>query len=193
MSSNNENLQNISVRSERSIDIQYGLFVVGILILIFQLFTIYKEYCNTCMSKQQQHQPPKNNMNTGVNFSPQLIDRPSPTEYLAPKKQRNGQFNEHDLEGFISKNSDDQAIYDPISMSLEKSVFDSHNSFVDDAYSSMTPSSAASVRDDRNDVNPRVGLRRVDYSGIILDGSARTISTETPDQMESENQSTYTL
>lgn len=74
--------------------------------------------------------------------------------------------------------------YDPARMSLEKSVFDSHREFVEDAYiSTQGANSTDSVRDDAQDINPRIGLRKIDYTNAFSESSARVVSSETPDQI----------
>jgi hypothetical protein len=74
--------------------------------------------------------------------------------------------------------------YDPARMSLEKSVFDSHREFTEDAYiSTQGANSTDSVRSDEQNINPRVGLRKVDYTSAFSESDARVVSSEAPDQI----------
>jgi hypothetical protein len=74
--------------------------------------------------------------------------------------------------------------YDPARMSLEPGVYTSHKNFVEDAYVSATGANATNViRDDTNEINPRWGLRRVDYNTVYSGDNARIVSSEFPDQM----------
>jgi hypothetical protein len=74
--------------------------------------------------------------------------------------------------------------YDPARMSLERSVFDSHRAFVNDSYvSTQGANSTDSVRTDEQNINPRVGLRKVDYTSAFSESDARVVSSETPDQI----------
>lgn len=83
-------------------------------------------------------------------------------------------------------NLDDEQIeaYDPARLSLEKSVFDSHREFIEDAYvSTQGANSTDSVRSDEQHVNPRVGLRKVDYTSVFSEADSRVVSSESPDQI----------
>ena len=76
--------------------------------------------------------------------------------------------------------------WDPAMMSLENSVFDSHREFVSDAYvSTQGPNNKDQVRDDTNDINPRVGLRNINYRDVYTLPDARVQSSEEPAQMMS--------
>lgn len=73
---------------------------------------------------------------------------------------------------------------DPASIGLEQSIIDSHKQFTDEAYFHAQGANATDViRDDTNDVNPQVGLRRIDYSGVFSGDDARVVSSEDPSQM----------
>lgn len=90
-------------------------------------------------------------------------------------------------------NKDDQG-WDPAAMSLEQSVFDSHREFVEDAYvSTQGANSTNTVRDDTNEVNKRWGLRRVDYTSVIIGDNARVIPSEYKVQVEQPNANTFVL
>lgn len=123
-----------------------------------------------------------------------------------------GKISEHNLENFLNYRSDQQyndfkggyvapeetemsdTQYDPARDSLEQSVFDSHSEFIEDAYvSTQGPNSTNSVRDDTNDINPRVGLRRIDYTSAYSQNDARTVSSEYPDQVMQANAGTFVL
>lgn len=66
---------------------------------------------------------------------------------------------------------------------LEKSVVESHNKFVDEIHHRTTGASAQSVLSGDVDVNPWVGLRRINYNAAFSQNDARTVSSESPDQM----------
>jgi hypothetical protein len=83
--------------------------------------------------------------------------------------------------------------YDPAGMSLEKSVFDSHREFVEDSYiSTQGANSTDSVRDDAQDINPRVGLRKIDYTSAFSESDARVVSSSAPDQL-AQTTGTYVI
>lgn len=158
------------------IDIQYGILIIGLIVLIFQLYIAYQNYSKSCVVDTTSH------------------FKPTPPIQKPVTKKRTGNLTEKDLEGFVSTPGAETTHYDPITMSLEKSVFDSHKQYADDAYiTSVGPSAAVSVRDDTNEINPRWGLRRVDYTSAQSGSDARIVSSETGDQMEQANVGTYTL
>jgi hypothetical protein len=197
MSSNNENTQMQSAQCDKMANIEYALLILGVILVIFQIYHIYRRYCNTCVKTTNQSKPlTPSNDSSSSSLSSMAHSVLAPSEYMSvknKKKQSVNPLNERDLAEYLSNGSGDmQAAYDPIAMSVEKSVIDSHKSFVNDAFS-MTPTPALSVRDDPNDINPWVGLRRIDYSGVVLDGNARSISTEAPDQMRSTDRHSYIL
>jgi hypothetical protein len=68
---------------------------------------------------------------------------------------------------------------------LPKSVEESHKEFTTDNPHSTTVSSRDTVRDDPNDVNPWIGLRRPRYHVPIANTQpdSRIVSSETPSQM----------
>jgi hypothetical protein len=68
---------------------------------------------------------------------------------------------------------------------LEPSVKESHQRFISEAPHRTTTSSMDTERDDPNDVNPWVGLKRPKYYDPIANTQAasRIVSSETPDQM----------
>jgi hypothetical protein len=88
----------------------------------------------------------------------------------------------------------DDKEWDPASMSLEQSVFDSHREFVQDAYvSTQGANSTNTVRDDTNEVNKRWGLRRVDYTSVLIGDDARVVPSEYQAQVEQPNANTFVL
>ena len=75
--------------------------------------------------------------------------------------------------------------YDPASMSVDAEVYASHQAFVDNTYLTSTGASGEnSVRSDAQDINPRVGLRRVDYTTAYSGDDSRQVSSQTPDQLD---------
>ena len=88
-----------------------------------------------------------------------------------------------ELEQFLSASST-QAAYDPASTGLEQSIVDSHREFTDEAYQYAQGANSTDVLlDHEENVNPRWGLRRIDYS-VGSGSDARTVSSETPSQMK---------
>jgi hypothetical protein len=68
-------------------------------------------------------------------------------------------------------------------ISIEPEVTDSHQTYTNDINRSTSGASSNVVRSDRNDINPRVGLRAIDYHSVYTASDARTDSSEAPDQM----------
>lgn len=92
--------------------------------------------------------------------------------------------------------SDPAYMWDPAEFSLEGSVYDSHREFVKDAYvSTQGPNNKNTVRDDTNEINPRVGLRRVDYTDLAAQSQsdARVVSSEYPEQIAQPNAGTFLI
>lgn len=108
-----------------------------------------------------------------------------------PINERTAQQNQMDQDLSSLKLSTDKIeeldplqAYDPARLSLEKSVYDSHREFVEDAYiSTQGANSTDSVRSDEQNINPRVGLRKVDYTSAFSESDARVVSSESPDQV----------
>ena len=71
-------------------------------------------------------------------------------------------------------------------MSIEPEVAMSHQTYSNDVGRSTSGASTNVVRSDRNDINPRVGLRTIDYHSVYSSRDARTDSSESPDQMPSK-------
>ncbi len=67
---------------------------------------------------------------------------------------------------------------------LDAERFASHQQFVTDTYSNglLLGSSKDIVRDDPNDINPYLGLRRPDYN-VVIGSGARQVPTEYRDQL----------
>ena len=63
-------------------------------------------------------------------------------------------------------------------MSLDQSVYASHNEFAKAANKSTAGPSALSERSDDQDIIPRVGLRKIDYYSTHSDSSARVDHSE---------------
>lgn len=70
-------------------------------------------------------------------------------------------------------------------MALEKSVSESHKRFITDAPHRTTVSSSDTERDDPNDINPWIGLRRPKYYDNVASNqpASRVVSSESPLQM----------
>jgi hypothetical protein len=69
-------------------------------------------------------------------------------------------------------------------MALEASVTDSHKKFASELRKKTGTASNNTERDDSNDVNPWVGLRRPKYRTVASSqADARSVSSESPDQM----------
>jgi len=68
-------------------------------------------------------------------------------------------------------------------MALEPEVFESQETYAEDMGRSTSGASVMSVRDDRQDIVPWVGLRRPTYDAICTGAGARQEATETQDQM----------
>ena len=71
-------------------------------------------------------------------------------------------------------------------MSIEPEVAMSHQAYSNDVGRSTSGASANVLRSDRNDINPRIGLRTIDYHSVYASRDARTDSSESPDQMPSK-------
>lgn len=109
-------------------------------------------------------------------------------EQTSSQNQMNSDLSTLKLSTENVDNLDSIEPYDPARLSLEKSVFDSHREFVEDAYiSTQGANSTDSVRSDSQDINPRVGLRKIDYTGVFSGETARVVSSESPDQIAQTN------
>jgi hypothetical protein len=71
-------------------------------------------------------------------------------------------------------------------MSIEPEVAMSHQAYSNDVGRSTSGASSHVLRSDRNDINPRIGLRTIDYHSVYASKDARTDSSESPDQMPSK-------
>ncbi len=77
-------------------------------------------------------------------------------------------------EGVVEDNSWSDAIQN---LAIEPEVFKSHNRFVKDRSHVSSGASMQSVRDDIQDVNKRVGLRRVNYN-VKVGSDARVVPSD---------------
>ena len=69
---------------------------------------------------------------------------------------------------------------------VDQSVFDSHKRFISEAPHRTTVASIFTKRDDPNDINPFVGLRRPRYhTQASNQPQSRIVSSEDPEQMPS--------
>jgi hypothetical protein len=66
---------------------------------------------------------------------------------------------------------------------LEPEVYASHDEYVADMNRSTSGASMLTIRSDDNDVNPWVGLRRVDYHSAYPADDVRVDSSEVPSAM----------
>jgi hypothetical protein len=76
--------------------------------------------------------------------------------------------------GSLEDNSWSSAIQD---LALEKGVAESHNKFVKDRGHVSSGASSQSIASHENDVNTRVGLRKIDYR-VKVGADARTVPTD---------------
>jgi hypothetical protein len=189
--------------------IQYGLVIAGMILLVVFLFNYYNDYNTKCLTQCQNsyqncangcrltkpHIPQAAPQQVGPNFSSYFADAPHKKKDvgLFSKKMTENQLHE----GFLNYSASADPVdfnsyydapnadsYNPAKDSLEQSVYDSHQQFTDDAYvSTQGASGAQSERDDAMDINPRVGLRQVDYQSVSSGDDARTVSSEYPDQL----------
>lgn len=172
--------------------IQYGLLVAGVVLLVVAVITWHKKSYQSApvASAEPRYSSMGTRAPTKSNFAGKAVHRP-------------GRITEGQLsEGFIDyradqnwseqtypaapaeEDADAPAAYDAAKESLEQSVFDSHKEFVEESYTSTQGASSANVeRDDDVSVVPWVGLRRPDYSGIVVGDDARTVPSEFPDQV----------
>jgi hypothetical protein len=68
---------------------------------------------------------------------------------------------------------------DLLKMGLEQSVRQQHNEYAKERNRVTNTASYTSVRDDSQDINPRVGLRKINYAGVNMDEkTARTLPSE---------------
>jgi len=67
-------------------------------------------------------------------------------------------------------------------MALEPEVYENQQEYTENVVGT-SGASALSVRDDSMDINPRVGLRLIDYQDVFSGYDSRTVSSEYPDQM----------
>jgi hypothetical protein len=117
----------------------------------------------------------------------------------SPFSATKGQITDHELHSNFIDYGDAEAKpeedYDYASMSLEDSVFQSHQEFVEDSYiSSQGANMTDSVRDDLIYPNSWVGLRRPDMmSANSEDPTNRVVSSEYPEQVTPETQSSFVL
>lgn len=68
--------------------------------------------------------------------------------------------------------------------SLEPDVFKQQAQYTNDLGIANTGPSTMVVRSDPNDINPWVGFRRTDYTGVWPGATSRVVATETADQMD---------
>lgn len=76
-------------------------------------------------------------------------------------------------------------------MSLDPEVYESHERYSSDMSRMSSGASMLPVRDDPNDINPWVGLRRPKYQESYVQPNARQEPSEMVDQMPTSN--TYVL
>lgn len=150
-----------------------GILFVIVLLVIYYCYSSFE--LKSCKEKVKQ-----TDTTSGTPPEPMYIPPVAqPVAGLVPK------YSESNLEGFLSKESDSDLHYDPALMTLDASVYRDHQEFVKEA----TIKSAGAVRardvirDDAMDINPRVGIRRTNYSDFYSDENARTVPSEYTDQM----------
>ena len=174
--------------------IQYGLLIACVIIGIVVAYNWYATSTNSCLdSCKTAKQKCQTSCRVPDTFRAQQPARAALANNAA------GKLSESRLhEGFLNYSegptfeafNDAPSAYDPAHMSLEQSVFESHREFVDDSYvSTQGPSSGNSVRDDTNEINKRVGLRRTNYMDIQPADDVRTTSSEYADQVQQKTNS----
>jgi hypothetical protein len=98
----------------------------------------------------------------------------------------NKSFNQRykDLSGNLSSYED----YGQVAqyLSLDPEVFESHNQYSSDMNRLSLGPSSMSERSDSMDLNPFVGLRRINYQDVFANSSSRQTHSETPDQMPTQ-------
>lgn len=147
------------------------------------------------MGNKKSKMDSKKKVNGGKSRFYASRSNPQVTLPRRPVNERTAQQNQMNEDLSSLKLSTDQVeeldplqAYDPARLSLEKSVYDSHREFVEDAYvSTQGANSTDSVRSDAQDINPRVGLRKVDYTSAFSEADARVVSSESPDQIAQRN------
>jgi hypothetical protein len=186
----------------KCVAIQYGLLVAGVVLLVVATWSWYQNWSKPaladCKAAHAACVVAAKAAAAPTDSSPQV------SQFASRKSiPSSGKITENMLhEGFLHYRADESQFdteatrspadvdlesgaYDPAQMSLDQSVFDSHNEFVEESYSSTQgPSSANIERDDTNEVVKRVGLRRVDYSSVYSSDDARTVSSEYPEQVQ---------
>ncbi len=182
----------------KCVAIQYGILIAGIVLLIVVVFNWYQNYSTRCLADCKKTQ-----QTCRASCRPQPTSAATPVVSPFKAAPKGGKLSDaHIQEHFLSYRADQdptdfssyydtpktdedmQYHYDPAVDSLEPSVFDSHREFTDDAYvSTQGPNATNSERDDTNEINPRVGLRRVDYTSIQSGDDARVVSSEYPEQV----------
>lgn len=198
----------------KCVAIQYGVFIAGIVLLVVVAFNWYSDYSNQCLATCKVAQQSCKAQCAPVAVIPQttktskFADHPHTKAHFAPRSM-NGKMNEKQLEHFLGSTAGhdehfdtspgasnpiapdaDDMMYDPAKESLEQSVFDSHQEFVEDSYTSTQgPNSSNVERDDDTGPVKRWGLRRIDYQSIYSGDDARTVSSEYPEQMDQNDTS----
>lgn len=92
--------------------------------------------------------------------------------YIPPQMQDDIAGPAYDYQNFLYSNG------------LDAERFDSHKQFVRDTYTDglLLGSSKDIVRDDVNDINPYLGLRRPNYD-VVIGSGARQVPTDYRDQL----------
>lgn len=199
----------------KCVAIQYGVMIAGVILLVIVSFNWYQDHSNACLTACKQTTSSCKTAcstagNTGIVGPSTFADKKKKKSAFADST---GKLSEKQLhEGFMGYSPDDSndeygaqinpiqsndpeiPAYDPAKESLEQSVFDSHNEFVEDAYvSTQGPNSTNSVRDDLTGPVKQWGLKRVDYTGVFVGDDARTVSSEYADQLASSDEGSYVL
>jgi len=100
---------------------------------------------------------------------------PTKSTFVGGKEPFNNDLDEEEKPKELSDNYG----ADLLKMGLEKSVRQQHNDYAKERNRVTNTASYTSVRDDSQDINPRVGLRKINYGGVYMDeASARTLPSE---------------
>jgi hypothetical protein len=148
--------------------------VVVVVILLLSCRGVKLDRSNTA-SVNQSAKPPARSPSSCVMEQPDTTSRVGSG---VANREFNNRYNDlSNLQGYDDYNAVSQY------MSVEPEVYDSHARYSDDMGRSTSGASMLPVRDDRQDINPRVGVRLTNYSAVYAGPGSRQEHSEIPDQM----------
>jgi hypothetical protein len=169
-----------------TVSIGLGIAIVVIVVLVFS--------CRRDNRKRQQNKvsgscnsAPVNQVAVGESTEGFESNTTASTGSAVLAKQLNDQYS--DLINTGSSDNDWSASTQY--MALEPEVFASQKDYNANMAGSIVGSSMMSVRDDPNDIVSWVGLRRPQYRDVYSGEGSRTVSSETPDQMNANRGITW--